>query len=83
MLETPQDRQIIADISIRELEVESPKKQITECLKSLCRNYLQNLKQDLEQKATNAHLSDDKRLEIMKERRQIQQALSKPFTIEI
>ena len=83
LLETPQDRQIIADIIIRELEVESPKKQITECLKSLCRNYLQNLKQDLEQKATNAHLSDDKRLEIMKERRQIQQALSKPFTIQI
>jgi DNA primase len=83
LLETNEDQQILAEISLRELEVESPAKQISDCLKTLCRNHLQKLKQDLEQKVANSDLSEKNRLELMREVRTLRDALSKPLDFKI
>jgi DNA primase len=83
LLETTEDRQTIADISLRDLEVESPDDQISNCLKTLCRNHLQKLKQELEQKVSNTNLSDKDRLQLMHEVRTIRETLSKPLSFKI
>jgi DNA primase len=83
LLETNEDQQILADISLRELEVESPARQISGCLKTLCRNHLQKLKQDLEQKVANADLSEKNRLELMREVRTLRDNLSRPLDFKI
>ena len=83
LLETDEDRQILAEISLRELEVEHPARQINDCLKTLCRNHLQKLKQDLEQKVANTDLSEETRLQLMLEVRTLRDTLSKPFDFKI
>ncbi|NCG08747.1 MAG: DNA primase [Verrucomicrobia bacterium] len=83
LLETNEDQQILAEISLRELEVESPANQISDCLKTLCRNHLQKLKQDLEQKVANSDLSEKNRLELMREVRTLRDTLSKPINFKI
>jgi DNA primase len=83
LLETNEDQKILAEISIRELEVESPARQISDCLKTLCRNHLQKLKQHLEQKVANTDTSESDRLQLMREVRSIRDALSKPFEFNI
>lgn len=83
LLETDEDRQILAEISLRELEVEHPARQINDCLKTLCRNHLQKLKQDLEQKVANTDLSEETRLQLMREVRTLRDTLSKPLDFKI
>ena len=83
LLETDEDRQILAEISLRDLEVEHPARQINDCLKTLCRNHLQKLKQDLEQKVANTDLSEETRLQLMREVRTLRDTLSKPLDFKI
>lgn len=83
LLETDEDRQILAEISLRELEVEDPAQLICVCLKTLCRNHLQKLKKDLEQKIAQTDLSEEDRLKLMREMRTIRDTLSKPIDFKI
>ncbi|CAI8321564.1 MAG: DNA primase [Opitutia bacterium UBA7350] len=83
LLDTNEDRQILAEISLRELEVEQPARQIHDCLKTVFRNHLQKLKQELEQKVANIDLSEENRLQLMRKVRTIRETLSKPIDFQI
>jgi hypothetical protein len=82
LIETTDDRQLLADIHARDLEVESPKEHIIACLKTLYRNHLLAEKQDLEQKITNAD-SHDTQIEWMRQVKELRTALTQPIEIEL
>lgn len=82
LIETTDDRQLLADIHARDLEVESPKAHIIACLKTLYRNHLLAEKQDLEQKITNAD-SHDTQIEWMRQVKELRTALTQPIEIEL
>ena len=82
LIESIEDRKLLAEIHTRDLEVDSPKVQITNCLKTLYRNYLLARKQQLEQRIANTDPATDDQLQLMREVSQIRKALTKPLQIE-
>ena len=81
LIETTEDRKILAEIYTRDLEVDSPKVQISNCLKSLYRNYLLERKRKLEEKIT--HAMPDNVLSIMHEVRKIRKDLNQSLQIKL
>ena len=77
-----QDRQTLADIHMRDLEVESPKEQIIACLKTLYRNHLLVKKNSLEQKITNAD-SDKTEIELMQKVKDLRTKIAQPINIKL
>ncbi len=81
LIETIEDRKLLAEINTRDLEVDSPKVQIINCIKTLYRNYLFEQKQKLEEKITNT--DPDDALPLMRKVSQIRKALNQPLQIEL
>ncbi len=79
LVEGPEDRQLLADIHSRDLEVEEPKKQIETCLNQLRRKHHETRIKELEQTILNAE--PEQRIGLMKERKQLVAELSKPLEI--
>ena len=82
LMVSTQDRQTLADIHMRDLEVESPKEQITACLKTLYRNHLLIKKNSLEQKITNAD-SEETEIELMQKVKDLRTKIAQPINIEL
>jgi DNA primase len=83
LVETLEDRQLLADINLRDLEVENPKSHIEACLQTLYKNYLNARKKDLEQRITNAAPSSDEQLRMMREVSEIRKTLAKPLQLKL
>ena len=82
LMVSTQDRQTLADIHMRDLEVESPKEQIIACIKTLYRNHLLAKKNSLEQKITNAD-SDKKEIELMQKVKDLRTKIAQPINIKL
>ncbi len=72
-----EERQLLADIHSRDLEIEEPEKQIKVCLERLFRKYHEIRIRDLEQSILNA--DPDQQLNLMKERKELNKVLNQPF----
>ena len=81
LIESTEDRQLLADIHSRDLEVEEPKEHIEICLKRLFRKHHETRIKELEQKILNA--DPQEQLGMMKERKQLLSELSKPFDLKL
>ncbi|WP_158279800.1 DNA primase [Coraliomargarita sinensis] len=79
LLDSTEDRQLLADIHSRDLEVEEPVKQIEICLNKLRRKHHETRIKELEQTILNAEPAQ--RVGLMKERKQLVSELSKPLEI--
>lgn len=83
IVETVEDRQLLAEFHTKDLEIDNPKNEIIHCLKTLYRNHLTTRKKELEQKIANStHLPTDQ-LQLMRERKEIQKQLSSSLSIEL
>lgn len=83
LIETVEERQLLAEIHLKDLEVEEPKTKIIQCLHTLCRNYLTTRKKVLEQRIANADVNDAATLEMMREVSRIRRSLANPAPIAI
>ncbi len=83
LIETVEDRQLLAEIHTRDLHVEEPKTQIEVCLKTLYRNYLNARKKQLEQRIANADPSSDEQLGLMREVSTIRKTLATPLQLKL
>ena len=75
IIETNDERQLLADIHTKELDVEEPIKMINECLRTLKKNILNEKKNLLTQKIKQTDPNDLKFIELMKKVKQINQDL--------
>ncbi|MEN8661238.1 MAG: toprim domain-containing protein, partial [Lentimonas sp.] len=83
LVESMEDRQLLAEINLKELEIENPKAHIEACLQTLYKNYLTARRKDLEQRITNADASSEAQLRLMREVSQIRKTLAKPLKLEL
>jgi uncharacterized protein (DUF927 family) len=79
LLDSSEDRQLLADIHSRDLEVEEPKKQIEICLNKLRRKHHETRIKELEQTILNA--DPEQRIGLMQERKQLVSELAKPLEL--
>lgn len=79
LLDSSEDRQLLADIHSRDLEVEEPEKQIEICLNKIRRKYHETRIKELEQIILNADA--EQRIGLMQERKRIVAELSKPLEL--
>ena len=75
LIETNEERQLLADIHTKELDVDDPIKLINECLRTLKKNTLNQKKTLLTQKIQQTDSNDVKFIELMKKVKQINQEL--------
>ena len=75
LIETNEERQLLADIHTKELDVDDPIKHINECLRTLKKNTLNQKKTLLTQKIQQTDSNDVKFIELMKKVKQINQEL--------
>lgn len=80
LIDSIEERQLLADIHSRDLEVEDPEKEIKVCLERLYRKSHETRIRDLEQSIINA--DPEQQLKLMKERKALYQALHQPFRIQ-
>ena len=83
LIETVEDRQLLAEIHTRDLECEFPKTQIEKCLQTLYRNYLSKRKKELEQTIANTDSTSPDQLQLMREVKDIRNQLVTPHKIEL
>lgn len=83
ILESIEERGLLAEIHSRDLQVEEPKEQIAACLKKLYRNHLNERKKQLEQKIADADPSSNPPLELMRRVKTIRKELARPLHIEL
>ncbi|MEM8867396.1 MAG: DNA primase [Verrucomicrobiota bacterium] len=76
--EKTQDKELLADLHLKDLEVEEPQKHIETCLQHLYKNHLNQTRIELEQRLSNLSPSSDQHLEIMREISAIRKALAHP-----
>jgi DNA primase len=79
LIDSVEERQLLADIHSRDLEIEEPEKQIKACLERLFRNYHEARIRELEQSILNA--DPELQLKLMKERKALNLALAQPFQL--
>lgn len=79
LLDSSEDRQLLADLHSRDLDVEDPEKQIEICLNKLRRKHHESRIKELEQMILNA--ASDERIGLMKERKQLLTELSKALEL--
>lgn len=77
LIDSTEDRQLLADIHSRDLQVEEPKEHIEICLRQLFRKHHEIRIKELEQKILNA--DPEQQLGLMKERKRLNTELAKPF----
>jgi len=83
LIESTAERQLLAEIHLKDLEIENPKAHIEVCLQSLYKNYLNARKKDLELRITNATASSDEQLSLMREVSKIRKTLANPPKLEL
>ena len=76
LIESIEDRQLLAEIHTRDLNIENPKAEIANCLKTLYRNYLNTRKKELELKIANIDSNAPEQIELMRERKSIKEQLA-------
>jgi len=81
LVETIADRQLLAEINTRDLNVEEPKTKIEFCLKTLRTKYLNKRKKELEQRIANAVPASDEQMIWMRELKKIRN--TKAETIQL
>jgi len=79
LLDSSGDRQLLADIHSRDLDVEEPEKHIELCLNKLRRKHHETRIKELEQIILNADSGQS--IELMKQRKQLVSELSKPLEV--
>jgi len=79
LIDSPQDRQLLADIHSRDLEVDEPEKEIEICLNQLRRKHHEARVKELEQTILNANR--EQRIGLMKERKLLLSELSIPLEL--
>lgn len=77
LIDNVEERQLLADIHCRELDIEYPEKEVKVCLQRLYRKNLEIRLHELEQDILNA--DPDQQLSLMRERKKIVQALNQPL----
>lgn len=80
LIESSEERQLLADIHSVDLEIEEPEKHIEKCLEKLFKCQLESRVKDLEQRIINA--DPNNQLELMRQRKQLNQTLKKPFRLQ-
>ncbi len=83
LIESIEDRQLLAEIHTRDLSIENPKAEIANCLKTLYRNYLNNRKKELELKIANTDSKAPEQIELMRERKSIKEQLANYTSIKL
>ena len=83
LIESIEDRQLLAEIHTRDLSIENPKAEIANCLKTLYRNYLNNRKKELELKIANTDSKAPEQIELMRERKSIKEQLANYTSIQL
>lgn len=79
LLESSEDRQLLADIHSRDLELDEPKEQIENYINKLRRKHHELRIKKLEEESLNA--KPEQRIELMKERKKLLFELSKPLEL--
>jgi hypothetical protein len=80
IIDSVEERQLLADIHSRELSVEEPSKQIVFCLERLRRNCVEAQIKNLEQKIINS--DPETQIHLMRERKEILRKLAHPLELE-
>jgi len=80
IIESQEDRQLLADLYAHEFEIEEPEEQTKFCIKQLFRKHHETRIKELEQKILNA--DPEQQLVLMKERKSLYSELSKPFKFQ-
>lgn len=80
IIDTVEERKLMADIQARELEVEDPVKQIEFCLERLRRKYVERQIKELEQKIFNTY--SEERKQLMYDRNTLLKELKYPIFIK-
>ncbi len=81
IIESVEERQLLADIHARELSVEEPVKHIEHCLESLRRNHIEAQIKDLRQRSMNT--DPETQIQLLREQKALQQNLKTPLNLEI
>lgn len=79
IIETIEERQLLADIYARELSPEKPIQQIRSCFEHLRRNYIENQIKDLRQRSINA--DPETQVHLLREQKALQQDLKSPLNL--
>lgn len=79
LLDSSEERQLLADIHSRDLELEEPKEQIENYINKLRRKHHERRIKELEQESLNAE--PEQRIELMRERKRLVSELSKPLKL--
>ncbi|MDQ8193558.1 DNA primase [Coraliomargarita sp. SDUM461004] len=81
IIDTVEERQLLADIHSRELLVEVPSKQIEFCLERLRRNYVEAQIKQLEQKIINS--DPETQIRLMRERKALLRNVALPLQVKL
>lgn len=81
IIDSVEERQLLADIHSRELRVEEPLKQIEFCLERLRRKHVETKIQALRQTSMNSE--PDKQIQLLREQKTLQNDLKTPLKLEI
>ena len=81
IIDSVQERQLLADIHSRELSVEEPTKQIVFCLERLRRNFVETKIKNLEQKIINS--DPESQIRLMRERKEILRKVAQPLELAL
>jgi DNA primase len=83
IIESIEDRKLLAEINTRDLEVDDPKTQIEFCLQTLYSNYLKSRRKQLEQRISNADPNSEEQLQLMREVSTLRKSLAKPLQLKL
>ena len=83
IIESIEDRKLLAEIHTRDLEVEDPKIHIEFCLQTLYSNYLKSRRKQLEQRISNAVPNSDEKDQLMREVSTLRKSIAKPLQIKL
>ncbi|MGB0344672.1 MAG: DNA primase [Coraliomargarita sp.] len=83
IIQSDSERQLLADLHTRDLECESPKALIENCLQTLYRNHLNQRKKTLEQTIANTDTASSSLRGLMQEVKSIRQQLAKPSALNL
>lgn len=81
IIENVEERQLLAEIHARDLNVEEPAKHIENCLERLRRKHLDAKVKELEQRIIQA--SPDTQLSLMRERKTLLREITAPFELKV
>lgn len=81
IIDSVDDRQLLADIHARDLEVEEPAKHIELCLGKLRRNHVEQKIKELRQRSMNA--DPETQIQLLREQKTLQRDLKIPLSLQL